>query len=109
VVKPFHRAELRARVRAGERILQLQEELSSQIVQLQEALARVTRLEGILPICSYCKKIRDDQNYWTQVESYVSEHSGARFSHGICPSCWESVVQPQLQDLERAQQSGEEP
>lgn len=59
--------------------------------QAQEAaeanLAQVKRLRGLLPICSYCKKIRDDQNYWHQVEAYLSDHSDAKFSHGICPDC----------------------
>jgi hypothetical protein len=50
----------------------------------------------LLPIGSYCKKIRDDRNYWRQVESYVSEHSDAAFSHGICPDCYERVVAAQL-------------
>ena len=50
-------------------------------------LARVKQLEGIIPICSYCKKIRDDQNSWQQLEQYISEHSEAVFSHGICPKC----------------------
>jgi len=99
VVKPFDCGELRARVRAGERILALQEALSRQVTELEEALARVRQLEGILPICTYCKKIRDDGDYWQQVETYIARHSEARFSHGICPCCWDSVVQPQLARL----------
>ena len=55
----------------------------------EEALARVRKLEGIIPICSYCKKIRDDQNIWHQLESYIMEHSEASFSHGMCPRCLE--------------------
>jgi len=47
----------------------------------------VKQLRGLLPICSYCKRIRSDQDYWEQVEGYITEHTGARFSHGICPSC----------------------
>ena len=57
--------------------------------EVEEALSRVKQLQGLLPICSYCKKIRDDQNYWHQVESYVRKHTDARFSHGICPDCTE--------------------
>ncbi len=60
------------------------------------ALAQVKQLSGLLPICSYCKKVRDDENYWQQVEAYVSAHSEARFSHGICPTCWHDVVQPEV-------------
>jgi hypothetical protein len=64
-----------------------EEERERLIVELSEALAKVKTLSGLLPICSSCKKIRDDKGYWTQIESYISEHSGAEFSHGICPEC----------------------
>jgi len=101
LTKPFDRAELQARLNVGERILKLQSELATRVTELQEALARVKQLQGMLPICCYCKKIRDDQNYWTQVESYISAHSGAQFSHGVCPDCYDSVLKPQLDDLKR--------
>ena len=55
--------------------------------QLEEAISHVHQLQGILPICSYCKKIRDDKNYWQQVETYIARHSELLFSHGICPEC----------------------
>jgi CheY-like chemotaxis protein len=99
IVKPFDREELRARVQAGARILTLQASLASRVRELEEALARVKTLQGLLPICSYCKRVRNDGDYWQQVESYVSDHSDARFSHGICPDCYESVVRPQLETL----------
>lgn len=57
------------------------------IVELQESLARIKTLNGLLPICASCKKIRDDRGYWEAVEVYVSEHSGAEFTHGLCPDC----------------------
>jgi hypothetical protein len=57
------------------------------ISELREAAENIKVLRGLLPICSYCKKIRNDQGYWQQLEGYVSEHSEAAFSHGICPSC----------------------
>jgi K+-sensing histidine kinase KdpD len=57
----------------------------------EEALANVKILQGLLPICAWCKKIRDDQNYWRQVESYLAEHTGAQFTHSICPSCLERL------------------
>lgn len=63
---------------------------------LTAALAEVSRLQGILPICSYCKRIRDDQDYWQQVEAYISSHASVQFSHGICPSCYAAHVAPQL-------------
>jgi PAS domain S-box-containing protein len=58
--------------------------------ELQVALADVKELREILPICMYCKKIRDDENYWQTVEAYISNHTNSRFSHGICPACYES-------------------
>ena len=51
-------------------------------------------LQKILPICMYCKNIRDDENYWQTVETYISHHTNTRFSHGICPTCYENVVEP---------------
>lgn len=66
--------------------------LSKATITAEVLLARVKRLEGIIPICSYCKKIRDDQNSWQQLEQYLSEHSEALFSHGICPHCAEKQM-----------------
>jgi hypothetical protein len=63
------------------------EERERLVDELQDALARVKTLSGLLPICSSCKKIRDDRGYWTQVEGYITEHTQAQFSHGICPDC----------------------
>lgn len=87
LVKPWDPGELRARIGVGCRLLNLQDRLAEKIGELQEALDQVRTLEGILPICSFCKKIRDDRNYWRQVEDYVGSHSEAKFSHSICPEC----------------------
>ncbi|MGH7973782.1 MAG: PAS domain-containing protein, partial [Limisphaerales bacterium] len=57
------------------------------VIQLQAALAEVKTLSGLLPICAHCKKIRDDQGYWSQIELYVRQHSNANFTHSICPDC----------------------
>ena len=57
------------------------------------------QLSGLLPICAYCKRIREGDDYWQAVESFLSSHSGAQFSHGVCPDCYESVVKPQLDDI----------
>lgn len=65
----------------------LQEEREQLIQKLQEALATVKRLSGLLPICASCKKIRNDGGYWQQIEQYLNEHSEATFSHGLCPEC----------------------
>ena len=67
--------------------------------ELRTALAEVKELRQILPICMYCKKIRDDQDYWQTVENYISEHTNSRFSHGICPACYETIVQPGLDEM----------
>jgi PAS domain S-box-containing protein len=64
------------------------------IIELKEALAKVKTLKGLLPICAWCKKIRDDQGYWQQIEAYVRDHTEADFSHGICPACAQKFKYP---------------
>jgi phosphoserine phosphatase RsbU/P len=86
----------------GLRVATLQRRLADRVTELEHALAHVTRLQGLLPICMYCKKIRNDQNYWTQVETYVSDHSGARFSHSICPECRVKHIEPELERIRQA-------
>lgn len=105
VVKPFDRAELKARINAGERILRLQAELAARVKELELALANVKLLQGLLPICCYCKKIRNDQNYWQQVDGYIADHSEAQFTHGICPDCRDKIVKPELERLKVDQQT----
>ena len=85
--KPFDPGELRARVEVGRRIIEMQDALVTQVQELRQALSHIRTLQDILPICSFCKKIRNDQGYWDQVDAYVSKHMNAQFSHGICPSC----------------------
>jgi CheY-like chemotaxis protein len=92
VVKPFYQRELRARAKVGLRMLGLQQTLAGRVAELEQALDNVKQLKGLLPMCSYCKKIRVDDEYWQQVEGYISEHSGATFTHGICPSCFPTVL-----------------
>ena len=94
ITKPFNKAELLARItthialkRSQENLEKRTEELAEKNTHLEEALAQVKELKGLLPICSYCKKIRDDSGYWNQLETYVKQHSHAEFSHGICPGC----------------------
>jgi CheY-like chemotaxis protein len=107
IVKPFQREELRARVRVGERMLELQAALADRVRELEDALGRVKQLQGLLPICSYCKKVRDDRNYWQQVETYIEGHSDAQFTHGICPECRAKYVEPELERLRRLRRSAE--
>jgi DNA-binding response OmpR family regulator len=94
LVKPFNREELRARLRVGVRMVEMQTAL---VQKLEEALSKVKQLQGLVPICAYCKKVRDDCNYWQQVDAYMTAHTEARFSHGICPDCMAGIVQPEMQ------------
>jgi PAS domain S-box-containing protein len=80
---------------------QIEEEREKLVRELQTALAEVKTLQGILPICSYCRKIRDDKNYWQTVETYISQHTNTRFSHGICPTCYNNKVEPQLEKIQK--------
>jgi sigma-B regulation protein RsbU (phosphoserine phosphatase) len=97
--KPFDREELHARVRVGERVIELQSSLARQVKELQEALSKIKTLQGLIPICSYCRRIRDDRNYWQQLESYLAEHSEATLTHGVCPDCQEKYIESQLKGL----------
>ena len=91
ITKPFDREELRARVHVGVRVATLQSQLEERVLELQDALANVRQLEGFLSICSYCKRIRTEEQNWEQMERYISDHSHAQFSHGICPNCFEKA------------------
>ena len=91
LVKPVDLRELRARLHVGVRVVSLQQRLAEKIAELQTTLDSVRQLRGLLPICAYCKRIRNDQNYWQRVEVYVSEHTDATFTHGICPTCLEDA------------------
>lgn len=96
-----NRRELDQKV--NERTRELNEankKLEVMVTNLQKALAEVNQLKGLLPICSYCKKIRDDTGYWNQIESYILEHSEATFSHGICQECLEKYYPDLDQDDE---------
>jgi sigma-B regulation protein RsbU (phosphoserine phosphatase) len=88
LTKPLDLPELWTRLRVAERILVY--------------TTQVRQLEELLPICSYCKKIRDDQNYWQQLEGYINERTGSEFSHSVCPDCYTSVMVPQLEEIKAA-------
>jgi phosphoserine phosphatase RsbU/P len=109
LTKPYDSDELRARVQVGVRMVELQTSLAERVKELEVALAHVKQLEGILPICSYCKKIRNDLDSWQHVESYVAAHSQAEFSHSICPACFENTVKPQLESFQISRASALEP
>ncbi len=81
-------------------IQQLNRDLHALNEKLTQSFNEVKQLRGILPICAYCKNIRTDQNYWEQVENYISKHSSLKFSHGICPHCYEKHIKPQIQSVD---------
>jgi sigma-B regulation protein RsbU (phosphoserine phosphatase) len=92
IAKPFDPVELEARVRVGERMVKLQSSLAARVAELEQALAHVRKLQGLLPICSYCKKVRNETNYWERVDSYLTSHSDVKLTHGICPQCMETMM-----------------
>ncbi|MEW5733297.1 MAG: response regulator transcription factor [Thermodesulfobacteriota bacterium] len=87
VTKPFNAAELRARVEVGCRMVTLQQALARRIAELSHANEHILTLQGILPICMHCHKIRTDWESWQRLEAYIEDHSEVRFSHSLCPDC----------------------
>jgi phosphoserine phosphatase RsbU/P len=85
--KPLVFQEISMRLHVAERILRF--------------ATQVRQLEAFLPMCGYCKKIRDDKNYWQQIESYINERTGTDFSHSVCPDCYKSVILPELEKLKQ--------
>jgi DNA-binding response OmpR family regulator len=101
IVKPYNVEELQVRVGVGCRVVEMQTAMAGQIKELQEAMAHIKTLRGLLPICMYCKKIRNDKEYWQQVEYYIAEHTEAQCSHGVCPDCYKKYLQPGLDKIEK--------
>ena len=99
IVKPVHAQELKVRIEAGVRSIQLQQKLQQRVEELEKAISTIKVLKGLLPICSYCKQIRDQQNTWHKLESFIAKHSNAEFSHGVCPSCYNEHIQVELDGL----------
>jgi CheY-like chemotaxis protein len=91
VRKPYDPVEILARLRSGQRIVELEHRLSSRISECEEAIDNIRRLKRLLPICMYCKKVRDDSEYWQEIEHYIHAQTGTDFSHGICPGCMQEV------------------
>ena len=102
VTKPANEDELVARVNVGARVVRLQAALADRVRSLEEALANVKALQTLLPMCAYCKSIRNDQNYWEKVETYFTQHSNVSFTHSYCPNCYDRYVRPELEALEDA-------
>ena len=93
ITKPFRKEEVVARVQTHLRLRRLDREKELLIQSLRQAWEEVQVLKGVLPICSYCKKIRNDQGYWDRIETYIREHSGREVSHGVCPECRDRLLQ----------------
>lgn len=87
LLKPVNPRELKIRLHVARRILGY--------------TAQIQRLESFIPICSYCKKVRDDQNFWQRIESYINERTGSEFSHSVCPDCYTVEIVPQLEALKK--------
>ncbi len=87
ITKPFDFFELNARIGVGQRVIDLQSSLNARVKELEDALGHVKTLQGILPICMHCRKIRDDKQSWQQIEAYLAQHTDVQFSHGICEKC----------------------
>jgi len=91
VTKPFNSTELLARVNNHIELKLSKDELQRVNKELTNSLAQIKLLKGLIPICANCKKIRDDTGFWQEVESYISHHTDANFSHGICPDCMKEL------------------
>ncbi len=86
---------------------ELQRDLAARVRELEEALSRIKQLQELLPICSYCRKVRDDKNYWQQVESYIADHFEVKFTHGFCPECFEKYLKEDLQKAQKQSGAGD--
>jgi DNA-binding response OmpR family regulator len=105
VTKPFSMMELRARIRVGRRVVELHTALEQQVRSAEAALKEVKQLSRLLPVCCYCRKVRDDAEYWQEFEDYLGTHSDTRFTHGICPACAARLVKDGIAATQEEQQN----
>ncbi len=96
ISKPCDARELRARLGVAVRVARLENQLIERVAELEEALDNVEQLKSLIPICSYCHNVRQDDDYWQRLDHYIARH-GLLVSHTICPSCFETHVEPELQ------------
>jgi CheY-like chemotaxis protein len=89
--KPFEPVELLARLKSGQRIIELEHRLAGRVEEIEKVLERVRTLQRLLPICMYCKRVRKDPTYWQEIDEYIHLQTGTDFSHGICPDCMAAV------------------
>ena len=99
--KPFERAELRVRLHAAQRVVDLERSLAERVRELEHALEEVATLRRLLPICMYCKSIRNEKQVWDEIEEYTREHANADCTHSICPSCYDDRVRPMLDEMRK--------
>lgn len=99
--KPYDRTELRARLHAAQRMVDLERSLAERVRDLEQALEEVATLRRLLPICMYCKSIRNEQQVWDEIEEYLREHANADCTHSICPTCYDDRVRPMLDEMHR--------
>jgi DNA-binding response OmpR family regulator len=104
--KPIERAELRARLHAAERMVDLERSLAGRLIDLERALEEVATLRSLLPICMYCKSVRNDKQVWDDIEDYLRQHANAECTHSICPDCYVKHVQPMLDEMHRDKKAG---
>ncbi len=95
--KPCGPAELIARVRSGQRTIGFERNLAARVAELEELVERIRRLKRLLPICMYCKKVRNDSDYWQEIEAYIHHETGTDFSRGICPDCMPGVLSGEIE------------
>jgi DNA-binding NarL/FixJ family response regulator len=100
MTKPIAANELQARVRAGLRTIALQQDLRTRLQAAQAESARTQPLRELLPMCCYCRRIRDERQQWSTLEEYLSQRVEVRFTHGFCPTCFEHHVRPDLEGPE---------
>jgi phosphoserine phosphatase RsbU/P len=101
VTKPIAHDELAARIQVGMRTLALRDELVESARAVEVAAAEIKVLQGLLPICAYCKSIRDDDESWQPIERYIATRSNAEFTHSICPDCRARLITPMIEKKRR--------
>lgn len=101
ILTPFDERELKVAIEMAVYRHRMEMEREALIRQLQDALAQVKALSGLLPICAQCKKVRGDGGYWSQVEAYIEQHTDARFSHGLCPDCYDKAIAHHREEMRK--------
>lgn len=108
ITKPFNASELLSRVHTHLELKRARDIHKELIRRLTESLEQVKKLTGLIPICASCKKIRDDEGYWLQVEEYLEAHSEAQFTHGMCPSCMKEMYPDVYKQMEASRAKREQ-